>query len=120
MKEIKCINNEGFSLITVGKKYEIKNESRDFYYIINDAGVEKRYGKGRFEVVKEKEKKEPEPKPEKVVKPKGVVCVFPKGSEFRYKQTYYPMGVSADDSKYVFEIGGEKHEVLKSRFVPEK
>lgn len=123
MKTIKCIDATGFALITVGKDYEVVSESRDYYHIVNNGGVEKRYGKPRFEEVKAKTSKE---KPEVTVvtekkpkeKPVTVVCKLPKGDVVKYNETYTPIGESDDKSKWIFEIGGKKVELLKSRFTP--
>jgi hypothetical protein len=129
MSKVRCIDATGFSLITVGKEYEVTSESRDYYHIINNYGAEKRYGKQRFEPVATKKtakadvveseekpvavqaKREPKPKPV------GVICKFPKGSIVKFNETYVPIGETSDGSKYIFEINGAKHEILKSRFV---
>jgi len=50
--EIRCTVVENYKL-TLGNIYEVHNESRDFYTIINDNGVGVRYAKRLFEEVQE-------------------------------------------------------------------
>lgn len=53
--KVKCINNNGWKGITVGKTYEVKRYLKNYelYRIINDDEVEKDYYTGKFEEVKE-------------------------------------------------------------------
>lgn len=48
MKEIKCIENNGYN-ITVGNIYMVLQETPDFYYMINDKGTTVKYAKAMFE-----------------------------------------------------------------------
>lgn len=48
MKEIKCIENNGYN-ITVGNTYMVLQETPDFYYMINDKGTTVKYAKVMFE-----------------------------------------------------------------------
>lgn len=121
MKKVICVDNSGFNLISLNKIYEVISSTRDYYFIKNDANVEKRYGKARFQIVKEEIKTE-EPAidtPKTTKKANGVICVFAKGDVVKYNHRYYPKGETPDGSKYVIEINGKDEELLKSRFIPE-
>jgi len=126
MKKIKCINAEGFSLITLNKVYDVVSESRDYYYIKNDGNVEKRYGKSRFKEVEntnskaEIKQEAPKTKPKTEEKPKGVICKFGKGSLLIYNKVYYPKGLTADKGHYIIEINGKDETFVVGRFVPEQ
>lgn len=52
--KLKCIDNDGVaSCLTVGKEYEVIEESLDCYKVADDQGYKRTYFKRRFEVVKE-------------------------------------------------------------------
>ena len=116
MKQITCIDNEKFNFITVGKKYNIEKETRDFYYIINDSGLRKRYGKSRFSVDEEKTKPAKKvAKKEKIAEPMAK-CVFVKPG-LTYKKAY-KYTESKDTAKItVTNDNGDKVSVLKKRFI---
>jgi len=123
--KVLCIDSKGFNLIKVGVEYELVKETRDFYFIINGAGIEKRYGKSCFQLVdsKKTEKKIVEevkevPKKE-APKKECVICIFPKDDIFTYNGKYYPEGKTKDGSKYIFTIAGNRYEILTSRFKSE-
>jgi hypothetical protein len=125
MEKIKCINAEGFSLITLNKVYEVVNSSRDYYYIKNDANIEKRYGRSRFELVTKPTKIEevvkPVPKPKvEQPKPKGLICKFGKGTQLLYNKVYYPKGITDDNSHYIIEVNGKDEKFTVGRFIPEE
>jgi hypothetical protein len=112
---VTCINNEGFSLITKGKSYPVINESRDFYYIINNNGIEKRYGKNRFTLDKGSLPKEEKAPPVKKEKVKIVICKFAKPGVIEYNNEYTVKRETADH--YIVNVDGTEYEVLKTRFV---
>lgn len=116
--KVKCINNEGFSLITVNKIYEVVEETRDYYYIRNNSKTVKRYGKNRFEVVPEVvEAKEVAPKKAPVEKKpakKMVVCKLPTdGLTFGQK---YEVLETLDKHYRIKDDNKESSEFLIKRF----
>ena len=79
--KIICKTTGKFKSITVGNKYTIEKESKDFYYIINDLGKQSRYGKKYFQIAKKYVPKEKA----KVLK---AVCYFPIEGETTFKKAY--------------------------------
>ena len=103
-----CKNTGGFISITIDRKYKIERMTRDFYYISNDIGVIKRYGKKYFKV-SSKEIKKP------VSKKEMAVCIFPVLTELSFKKAYSFKDVNKDriivsNDKFI------NKEYLKKRF----
>ena len=113
MKKAKVIDNSGFNYISLGTVYNIEKETRDYYYITNDVGIVKRYGRARFEDVEEK------PVVKKVKKEKPVVevltCKFPKYNVLSFNQKYEVLR-SSGDKVIVIGDNKEESEVLRKRF----
>ncbi|MBN1074661.1 hypothetical protein DVV91_09940 [Clostridium botulinum] len=51
--KVKCKNNDDFIQLTIGKEYEVKDESRSYYLIFDDTGNSHGFNKELFEVVEE-------------------------------------------------------------------
>ena len=121
MKKIKCINDEKFNYITLHKVYDVEKETRDFYFVVNDSGLRKRYGKSHFEEVNPKpkaEKKPPKRVERKEKKQQVAVCYFVKPGLTYKKQ--YPFTESKDSNKItITNDNGEKTSELRKRFAIE-
>ncbi len=57
IKQVKCTNNKAKkftveNLLTVGKTYDVKNESGEFYFVTDDSGKIGGFYKEYFEEVK--------------------------------------------------------------------
>lgn len=121
--KVKCINPEGFAFLSKNKIYDIVEESRDYYYIRNNSNIIKRYGKSRFELIKEVvlEKIQTEAKPKYVPKAKKeepklslVVCKLAT-TNLSFDKKYQVISETARH----YEIKGDDGEVslfLKQRF----
>jgi hypothetical protein len=116
-KKAKCVNNEGFSFITIGKVYEIVSESRDYIVVKNDRGISKRYGKNRFNIIQEASVAVVQEKPmkkEKVEAQKTVVCKIPSHLlEFDKK---YKVIKEDEDNYLVKAKDGKEYWQAKKRF----
>lgn len=114
--KVKCISNGGFSFIKVDTEYELLRSTRDYYYIVNESGNPKRYGKSYFIPVEEKEKVVKKPAPPKEKPPVRVVaCVFPKVGILTFGKEYSIIKETPDH----FIVHGDNNadvEVLKTRF----
>lgn len=109
-----CKDDKGFRNIKNGEEYKVENSTRDFYYIRNERGVLKRYGKNRFAIKEEKPKKKTTVIEKKIEEPipKTVICKVPSLNKLAYNKKYTVK--KATDTH--FELEGVDGIFVKSRF----
>ena len=94
--KIKCINDGNYNNITTGNEYEVVEEKRDLYTIINDIGVEANYHKKFFEKSK--------PIPPQKIKP---VFSFDRESDVLTIESGFPNQIRRDTVNfYPEEVAG--------------
>jgi hypothetical protein len=110
-QQVECVNASGFNYISENKKYDVIKETRDYVYIQNDAGMEKRYGKNRFNILETKEPRKKRKETSKTLK-----CIFPKYQICSLHKSYEVTKSEDEDKWKITGDDGGKHDVLKTRF----
>lgn len=114
-KKIKCIDSKGFNFISNDTIYPIIKETRDFYYITNNSGMNKKYGKKRFELVENPAVVEEKPKPKPVRKKTTVLCMIPSYNKLLYKKEYTVIREDKNNKDNYMVLGENKEEISVSK-----